>query len=739
MRDLDRQQELAWLAKVIAEAHRQFEENCAGSAKVEAEALDTQKELWEDVGSISISNGLHQLVDFLEYINTMKRQKRSHGFMQKQKQKYEKIMLSPYFGRIDFQEKGEEAAMAYYIGAFSLLDARHEILVCDWRAPISSLFYDFEIGEAAYLCPQGKAEGSLSLKRQYKIQGGEMLYMFDSELKIDDEMLQQMLTQNTGDKMKAIVTSIQREQNRAIRNEQYKNLIVQGPAGSGKTSIALHRAAYLLYKHRDTITSRNILIFSPNGIFGDYIANVLPELGEDAILQTTFADYMQNTLDTHLKLENYYDMMEYLLSGRERPTYPQRINAIKCKASVAFLEALRQYAAGVERECRDFKDLSYGGKAVVTAAELQKLFAEEYAYLPLRKRLEKMRARVLYLLQNQEEGRAKEIMAALSGAAGLESKGALAKQTRRQAREETEAVREAADHMLQFDLLAIYRGLFSRADLFAGTKLEGELPAIRAYTLENMAAGQLYYEDQIPLLYLQGALGGAPKTSDIKFVLIDEAQDYTPLQYEILRRLFCHADMTLLGDLDQAILPFMSLGSYENLARIFPQADTMLLRLAKSYRSTLEISRFAAKLLKRDIGAGAIERHGAEPVLRQFKGEEALLAQIAADIKAYTEAGFPSIAIITRTRAEAEAVYRHIGKGASLAAILTGEEEYARGPVVLPAYLAKGLEFDVAILYNANADAYRDEAELPLLYTACTRALHVLCVYYCGERSPFLP
>ncbi len=731
------QQEQERLDRVLLEARKQFDENCQANEKLEAEAHKTQSDLWEDVGSISASSGLHQLVDFLEYINTMKIQKRSYRFAETLKEKYAKMLLSPYFGRIDFQEPQDAEAKPYYIGTFSLIDNAYEILVYDWRAPVSSLFYDFEIGGAGYVCPKGMVNGVISLKRQYKIVNGTLEYLFDSNLKIDDEMLQQMLSKHTDSKMKAIVTSIQREQNRAIRNEQYQHLIVQGAAGSGKTSIALHRVAYLLYKYRDKITSKNILIFSPNAVFNDYISNVLPELGEENMLQTTFETYMHSALSINLKKERYQDMLEYLLAFRDRPAYPGRVQTIQFKSSPAFRDALKTFVDTMATERRQFHDIVFGDSILLSAAELQRLFDDASSF-PLRGKFEKLRARALYLLSTREEERAREVMNALVDAGGFFDRMELKKKCQRILRKETRDVRAAIDRLTAFDLVGVYKTFLERLDDFLSADACKETGEIRRYTLENINAGQLYYEDQIALLYLQGTLGEMPRTSGIKFVIIDEAQDYTPLQYEIFYQLFRDTNITMLGDLNQSVAPFMNLGSYATISHLFPEDSTLTLYLTKSYRSTMEITAFARKLLNEAVSDEAVERHGAEPTVLGFPDEEAIHERLAHDIRAYSEQGFRSIGIIARTKQEANELYHALQGRAPVDAILNGEDDYAHGAVILPAYLAKGLEFDVAILYNAGNGNYHHEEERLLFYTACTRALHVLCVYYSGQITPFL-
>jgi DNA helicase-2/ATP-dependent DNA helicase PcrA len=740
--DFEWKRENEWLETVLNEVRKQTAANLEYNEKVRAEAIETQKELWEEVGAVSIADGLDRLVDFLQVIDAMKRQKRSHGFHEKLREKYEKMMLSPYFGRIDFIEDGEGKAEKYYIGMANLLNDNFDNLVYDWRAPVSGMFYDYETGEAAYKCPEGIIRGDITLKRQYKISDGILRFMFDSNLTIDDEILQEILGQSADSRMKAIVTTIQREQNKVIRNEEYKNLIVQGPAGSGKTSIALHRIAYLLYKYRDKITPRNIIIFSPNEVFNDYISNVLPQLGEDNMLQTTFMEYMQKALGVGLKMENYYDMMEYILTARDKSAYRKRIGNIKYKSSVAFMDILNRYAAYVEKKDRNFTDIVFRGRLIISSGDLRKLFYKDYFYLPLKSRLEKIRARILFLLKPYEKVRIGEVSAGLYDTGGFVDSAELARKSSSIVNEELQDIYAKIDAITEFDLVDIYRKLFENIEMFAerngSENQEREIGEIKSYTLENLDAGQLYYEDQAPLLYLKGAFGDVPKTSEIKFVIIDEAQDYTPLQYEIFRQLFSQADITMLGDLDQSINPYMNAGDYGNISQLFPRENTCVMNLTKSYRSTFEIAEFTRALLNREAAGESVERHGAKPLVLGFPREEAIKERILRDIRTFQEEGYRSIGIITRTRKEAEEVYGFLKDKVRVKAVTHDDEDYVNGVVIIPAYLAKGLEFDVVVIHNAGDGNYCCEEERLLFYTACTRALHKLCVYYSGTCTPLL-
>ncbi|HYE83188.1 MAG TPA: RNA polymerase recycling motor HelD [Clostridia bacterium] len=731
-----------WLEIVLKEARKQLDEKRESSERLKTENIETQRELWQDVGSISIANNLDQLVDFLAYIDLMKRQKRTYRFTKKLEEKYEKLVLSPYFGRIDFLENGNESPEKYYIGIANLVNDSYDILVYDWRAPVSGMFYDYEIGEASYKCPEGIVSGKVTLKRQYKINNGKIEYMFNSNLKIDDEILQEVLSKSTDSKMRTIITSIQREQNQVIRNEEYKNLVVQGPAGSGKTSIALHRVAYLLYKHRDKVAPQNIIIFSPNQIFNDYISNVLPQLGEDNMLQTTFKEYMHKALGDELKKEDYYEMMEYILGSKDKPGYQKRIHNIKFKSSIEFTDMLKKYAAYVEVKERNFTDIFFGDKLIISSKDLKKLYYNDYFKLPLKKRLQKIRERILFLLKPYEEERIREVIGELNDTGSYIDKVEISGKGISRVRDEMKDIYSEIDRITKFDIVDIYKQFIEELGLFSGNSnsenCKKEIDEIKNYTLENLDARQLYYEDQPPLLYLKGALGDLPKTSEIKYVIIDEAQDYTALQYEIFCQLFSHASITMLGDLNQSINPYMNVGDYNNISHIFPQDNTCIMNLTKSYRSTIEITKFSRTLLKREAADESVERSGDEPLVLGFPQEEDIKKRIHEDIKAYKDKGYKSIGILTRNKKEANEVYGCLKDKVQVKAITNEDEEYMNGAVIIPAYLAKGLEFDVVLIYNAGNGNYCCEEERLLFYTACTRALHVLCVYYSGKCTPLL-
>lgn len=734
--------EVEWLEKVLREVKKQLEEKKNFKDNFKKEAIETQRELWENVGAVSVENGLQHIVDFMQFINTMKIQKRGHEFERKLVDKYENMISSPYFARMDFTEEGEEKAEKCYIGISNLINEDFDFLIYDWRAPISSMFYDYEIGSAYYKCPDGIINGKISMKRQYKISDGKIDYMFDSNLKIDDEVLQDILSKSSDNKMKAIVTTIQRDQNKAIRNEKYKNLIVQGPAGSGKTSVALHRIAYLLYKHRDVITSKNIVIFSPNNIFNDYISNVLPQLGEDNMLQTTFKEYMHKVLEDIGGKEDYCEMMENIFGDKSEQYYDIRIKSLKFKSSVEFVNLLKVYIEHLEKMDRDFRYITLRGETIISAVEIQELFYKDYERLPLKRKLEKLKQRILYLIEPYEKRLVDKAVKEMEESGEYLEKSEIVKISKSLVGREIKAIVNEMEEKTKFDLMDCYKTFYEDLEGFlkmANIKYDNEsIREIKRYTLENLGAKKIHYEDQIALLFIKGAIGDIPKTEEVKYVIIDEAQDYAPLQYEIFNQLFNRANKTILGDISQSINPYMNVGSYRNVVNILKPEDTSIINLTKSYRSTMEITKFSRRILNEEIHDEYVERSGEWPKLTGFLDEEDINERIVEEVKVYKGYGHNSIGIITKNVDEAQRVYNYLKDRINVKMIVSEDDEYVNDILVIPAYLAKGLEFDVAMIYNASDLRYKDEEDRLLLYTACTRALHVLDIFYLGNVSSLL-
>jgi DNA helicase-2/ATP-dependent DNA helicase PcrA len=588
------------------------------------DAIELQKSMWEDLRLAPSSLfDLENVAQINQIQMDLSNKASIYKFSYEKVNHLKRMQKSPYFGRIDFLEKGERAAEKIYIGVYSLsANDTMEILVYDWRAPISGMFYDFETGPSSYSCPAGLIEGEMLLKRQYKIEDSKIVYMFDSSININDAMLQQILGQSTDNRMRTIVTSIQKEQNTVIRNSQDKILIVEGPAGSGKTSIALHRAAYLLYKYRETVKSENILIFSPNHVFEDYISHVLPELGEENIGRSTFADFFGNAFLANRQIETINQQMEYILNSNGLDDI--RLDSIKFKAAPLFLAVLKRYVQLLEDgEYLKFRDVVYDNALLISADDMIQLYRNQNKRLPYANRLEKIRQRLFGLVEEYEVKRVRE-------AAENDSK----KEAVEKLRAESQLLKDDIVQMTSIDIYSLYIGLLKDIGSFVQTSDKnelGEYRSIASYTLRELEQGIVSYEDLAPMVYLKTVLEGENAAASIKHVIIDEAQDYTAVQYETFRLAFKNCNMTILGDINQAVNGYMNIGSFDVVSDIFGMMGFKRVVLTKSYRSSKELADFCKGLLVSPIQSEQLNRHGAKPkVIKVSPGS--LYKHIADDI-----------------------------------------------------------------------------------------------------------
>lgn len=737
------QEEAARLSRVLAEIHDQLAEARATLHQRKGQVITARASMWEDLPHLI--RDFEDVVEMTQNQILLDAQERDLRQVAAKARRLEKMADSPYFGRIDFLEEGAARPEEIYIGIASLTDqARGEHLVYDWRAPISSMFYDFERGPAEYATAAGTIRGSITLKRQYKIVGGRLEYLFDTDLKIDDDILQSTLAQRVDERMRAIVQSIQREQNRAIRDESHRVLIVRGPAGSGKTSVALHRIAFLLYRFRDQLRSDQIVVLSPNELFSDYISGVLPELGEENMREETFPLYVRRFLGEGWQVEEAYRQIERLLAGGERPG---ESDAIRFKSSRRFFEALQRYVALVESgEGLPYVDVVHRGRVIASRDELVRLFRETYSYLPVAKRFDKVKRRILYLIEPLEGARAREAEFEL----GQKDQHIhtphkeLRRLARIVAREEFRALREQAEAWAKCDVVELYARLFADPGLAA--RVIGELPpeweSIRRATLASLEQRFVAHEDAAPLFFLAVSLGFAGTAPDTRHVVIDEAQDYTLLHYASLAKLFPRASFTILGDWNQAIHPFVDGAEPGEVRQVLEAEEDSIVELHKSYRSTMEIAEFARAIL---AGEGAefepVARHGEKPVLVEVAAPGELPHAVTRQVEQLRAEGWESIAVICKTERESRELHARLQAALPKERprlVSPDDRQFTQGLLVLPGYLAKGLEFDAVILHDAGAGSYSRPGERKLLYTACTRALHRLVLCYAAPLSPLL-
>ncbi|GAB2697577.1 RNA polymerase recycling motor HelD [Paenibacillus thermoaerophilus] len=745
---------------------------------VKEQVVEIRKHFWDDV-----TINLDHMDDVIETHTTLKQQaellaerERTHMHAKRQYDKLRRLRLSPYFGRIDFREDGSDETLAVYLGIGSLVDEESggEFLIYDWRAPISSLYYDYGPGPASYETPAGLIRGEMELKRQFVFRNGELQYWFDTGETIGDEILREVLGQGADATMKNIVATIQRDQNRMIRHDAGRMLIVSGPAGSGKTSAALQRVAYLLYKHRETLSADQVVLFSPNPLFNRYISTVLPELGEENMQQTTLQEYLEHRLSRVFRVESPFDQLEDVLTARDGdPAHEARQQGIRFKASADFLRLIEGYKRHLERQGLVFRALKLKGRTLVSAQAMSERFYGDTRTAKLAPRLDSLAEWLLEELRTEvtklrDEPWVEEEAEMLSPEDMQKVYRRLEKELRQRKGAFNERLREAelmkelvlSRHLkrlqarvkrLRFlDLPATYRRLYEQPDEAAGWLAAGgaeapELPERWKEICEQTAAalerGDLPYEDAMPYLYLQELIEGFRVNMRTRYVLVDEAQDYAPIHFAFLKKLFPRARMTVLGDPNQAIHAFSPGTGFEPLVGLYGPADTETIAFNRTYRSTLPIVRFTSAMLPDGDRIVPFNRDGELPMVKGAATSEQLHAMIAETLREWSRQGVSTIAVICKTLRESREAYAALSPlaGVPLRLITPDDAAFEPGVTILPSYLAKGIEFDAVIVYDASRDVYGKEDERKLLYTVCTRAMHRLHVYYKGEPSPLLP
>lgn len=633
----------------------------------EEELTEFKKILWEDKGSI----------DSVEMQTGMMASELEASFMLMKMEYYKKLLkvqYSPYFGRVDFKEKGEEEK-PIYIGLTNV-QKDLDYLVYDWRSPIASLFYDYGIGPCMYEAPDGEISGYMSLRRQYKIENEKLIRVFDNDLNVVDECLQEVLSESSSEKMKNIVNTIQSEQNEIIRNISNKNLIVQGIAGSGKTSVALHRIAFLLYKIKN-LKSSNVLIFSPNKVFSEYISDVLPELGEENTSETTFHDFARSYAKEFKSIETFTDFIERYYTGREKNP-----KLVKLKLSKDMIPIIENYAKEIENKIMITGDIETKID-VIDKNYLNYLLKDRFNKLPLFARIDKMA----------------EHLCNKTGISYGKGKRSFIKQ-----------IKELLN--IKPDFKKLYQDLYL-SDAFK--KVYQENVNLKLNTK------MINYEDALCFIYLKGLLDGFPYSNLIKQIVVDEAQDYNEMQYMILSKIFKKASFTILGDVNQTINPYQKYDTLEVLTNILNE-NSKYVELTKTYRSSNEIIEYTNKILGlKHVSAIRKPNH----VSVKFRCD---IKDLIKDVNSLKEK-YSSVAIITKNKDEAVKVYDYLkDKIDGISLMEESNKEFNKNLVVVPSYLSKGLEFDSVISYTDENNIYTKK-EKYLFYVVTTRCQHELIIY----------
>jgi DNA helicase-2/ATP-dependent DNA helicase PcrA len=736
----DLEEETAYLDRVLTFIRTELDAVAKTLTAKKARLIAARKDMWEN--TVPHANDFTRMTEINQYLTELNIQTADYGSSSKQLNKYRKIIGSPYFGRFDFKENGFTDRDKIYIGLYNVMDGKTgDIFVYDWRTPIASIFYQYELGEVSYSAPAGIITGDISLKRQYKIQNSELKYFFDCSVLIRDEMLQEILSRNSSPRMRHIVATIQKEQDSIVRDTDSELLIVQGVAGSGKTSIALHRIAFLLYNSIGAnINASNFLILSPNAVFGNYISSVLPELGEENVAQTTFDDVVVNGLAGKLKAETRILQLESLIALQNDESIDVKKQAIEFKGSPMFVQILNRLIRYYERRLIAFEDLYYNDKIIETGQQLKQLFLNNKSDAPMAGRLKRIEQMILDRVHPLQKARLERIEKIVSNSDGhqLEVKSF----SRLLSIKKTRVFMERLRRFTEVDYVDLYRALFQEPELFfklaRGIELPEHIEQIVRETKISLQRGYAHYEDCAPLLYVKLRVEGSDLFSDVRQVLIDEAQDYYPLQYEVFKLLFRNARYTILGDVLQAIEKDAGLSLYSVIERILGKSRTAKLVLTKGYRSSYEINAYAQNLLGNKQEFLSFERHEDKPVVVFRETQDQVAQAIAGDIGHFFEQGYASIAVVCKTRREAENIHAKLQKLVSVKLIAANDAEIEKGVMVIPSYMAKGLEFDVVLVHDASSANYSTEMDRKLLYITCTRALHRLVLYHTGEKSPFL-
>lgn len=639
-------------------------------------------------------------------------------FSKQRASQYERMLCAPFFARIDYREEaevphGQESAQSMQepieeilIGLFSLKDERGNLIVYDWRAPVCSLYYDALPGHVRYMSPSGEIRGMLYKKRQYSIKDGQLQFYVDTDYSIDDEMLLNILSGATSKHMKQIVSTIQAEQNAAIRYERAPVLSIVGGAGSGKTSVAMHRAAYLMYRHRDTLDASRIAILSPSNAFSEYISTVLPELGEDNIRATTLHAIVSGLIGRPV---------ETVLAQYARLIAPEetlRRKSVAFKSDEAFVARVREFIDRFSTRGPRFADIALGKHTLIARVEMEYMYRERFRSLNPAQRLERISVIVEKRLEEWE--------------------GSFYTQYRNQLIENHRGKDlEFYTRMAVAQRLHPLRGEVKRvltvdpSALFADMMRDSPRSLAKA-ARENAEAGLIWWEDAPVIAYMLIALGFAKNDPSIKHLLVDEAQDYAAISFALMRAYYPKAECTLLGDPNQRTLPGLSACEPSMWARVMGYPEAPLVTLTRGYRSTLEIIDFCSTFLGEEERArvpSAFGRSGSPPKRSPFS-----LDALKGCLSAWQAAGHQRIAVIARSPDMASALEARM----SGLNVLTGdeddlEEDPAHRPMLASLPLVKGMEFDaVAVVWSAQVD---QEGEGRRIYTACSRALHELVLF----------
>lgn len=733
-----------YLERVTAFAHDRWAQAVTQSrGYAEAASLayqEMQEYAQNNPQNLSFGDDFEDLVELTQYAQSVKEQADAQKSAEQTIRELESLMQSPYFARIDFLFDGDKTAEKIYIGRTMLMDKDTlDIFVYDWRTPICSVFYRFGVGPASFEAPKGIITGNMQLKRQYEIRHGKLSYYFDSDVQIVDKFLRNLLSQNASPVMKAIVETIQKDQDIVIRDMQSDVMMVQGTAGSGKTSIALHRIAYLMYEGLDgKLSANDILILSPNTVFEEYIAHVLPDLGENNVKTMLLEDIFRGILHTPMQSRGQY--LERLLFCPDENVSAVLRSSAAFKGSMAFSEMLNQLVLELPKNWIEFADIDYDGQCFADREVSKSILCNPKKIAPLGIRLKFLEQEIWEKVHKQRNLRIKKLEEFVSGYPQHLTDAE--EFVRMLSIKESAVLLSEIRAFTEIDSKAVYQRLFRDKARFyrlaKGIDLPSDIEQIRRFTCEHLLEDRLWYEDAAALTYLHIKIHSFENFAHIRQLVLDEAQDEQPLHFAILRELFPKARYTILGDVNQTIGKQADGSLFEKFSDILGRKKTMFATLEKSFRCTMEIWRFSTRFLTPGAVGECFSRNGEEPQIYVASDTNVMDKMLVNEVTACVERGYQSIGLICKTECDAIALHERLKDNLDVRLIQNGSMVGLRGTMILPIYLAKGLEFDAVLVCDADGAHYHTQDDKRLLYIASTRALHRLNLFCVEQASPLL-
>lgn len=698
------QQEEAHLKQISALLKQQIAVQTVHLQKQKGDIVEERTQASSEFNDVSGESA----IQFSQMLQSMQLREQEYLNASDQLSKMQILYKSPYFGRISLEnEQGEHEHL--YIGLSTFREPKtDDVLIYDWRAPISSLFYENKVGQARYQIPDGEyIPVTIQGRRQYKVKYDELLQVLDADIYVGDEVLQSLLSDTAKEKMKSIVATIQSDQNIVIRSSNKDNLIVLGPPGSGKTSVAMQRIAFLLYEYRQTMNARSILLISPSDLFNDYISNVLPELGEDNVQHTTYYRLLRDLKLSYYQAETSYENIERLqkVGDEAREHYA-------FKGSHAYVKQLLNYIASTKKAGMPFYNLKVEGKLFVSAKKLTELFYEKFGSLDIDFRLKKIRN---VLLEKIEQQKAKDRKVLMKELKAVNTYIGTDKEIEQQANEKLQKRYGKLESAIQQLGFVNLNKMYLQSLTFQNDNLLTQ--RVQEATAETLKQRKLYYEDLAPIMYLQAVVKGLYTDNTIKHIVIDEIQDYSYLQLMTIKAMHPKAHYTLLGDKNQVVHPQMKDSLAGPLSKHFKVVE-----LNKSYRSTNEITDFMSAILN-NTTTESLGVAGEKP---QIIETHTLLETLAQLVQSHFEEQ-DSFVILCKNKGACEQLYTDLKPLIPQLQLVTEEQKvYMKGILIMPGYMAKGFEFTTVVIADANRAVYGDEMDAYLLYTLASRATRQL-------------